>query len=126
MARSKSVPTYRLHKQSGQAVVTLVDPTGRRKDVLLGRHGTTESRTEYARVIAEWEANARRIAQTPHCGTDLTVNEVLLHFWHHVEQHYRHGDGTATTEVENYRYSLRPVRELYGHTLPCTNSVQWS
>lgn len=117
MARSKSVPTYRLHKQSGQAVVTLVDPTGRRKDVLLGRYGTTESRAEYARVIAEWEVNARRLAKAEYSGTDLTVNEVLLRFWHHVEQHYRHADGTPTTEVENYRYSLRPVRELYGHTM---------
>jgi hypothetical protein len=40
------VPSYRLHKQSGQAVVTLTDGIGGRHDVLLGPHGTPESRSE--------------------------------------------------------------------------------
>ena len=53
MATPFKVPSYRHHKQSRQAIVTLVDPTGRRKDVLLGRYGSSESRSEYARVIAE-------------------------------------------------------------------------
>lgn len=42
-------PFYRLHKGSGQAVVTLYG-----KDIYLGIHGTEESRVEYRRVIAEW------------------------------------------------------------------------
>ena len=44
-------PSYRLHKQSGQAIVTL---NGR--DHLLGRHGTPESKDKYNRLIAEWIA----------------------------------------------------------------------
>ena len=59
MPRPISVPSYRLHKQSGQAVVTLRDSLGNRRDVLLGKYGTAESRAEYARVIAEWEASHR-------------------------------------------------------------------
>jgi hypothetical protein len=47
------VPTFRLHRQSGQAVVTLSDGRGGRRDVLLGRDGTPESQAEYARVIGE-------------------------------------------------------------------------
>src|SRR5262245_18809066 len=58
--RSRSVPSYRRHKQSGQAIVTLTDGLGGRRDVLLGKHGSKESRVEYARIIAEWEANGRR------------------------------------------------------------------
>jgi hypothetical protein len=58
--RSRSIPTYRRHKQSKQAIVTLTDGLGGRRDVLLGRHGSAESRREYARVIAEWEAAGRR------------------------------------------------------------------
>jgi hypothetical protein len=50
------VPSYRLHKQSGQAIVTL---NGR--DFTLGRHGTKESRDEYQRVTSEWLANGRRL-----------------------------------------------------------------
>jgi hypothetical protein len=42
-----------LHRQSGQAVVTLPDGLGGRRDVLLGNHGTPESRAEYLRVLAE-------------------------------------------------------------------------
>jgi len=42
--RSVSPPTFpRKYRQSGQAVVTLTDPTGRQKDYLLGRYGSAES-----------------------------------------------------------------------------------
>ena len=48
----KQVPSYRLHRQSGQAVVTVYS-NGGRKDVLLGRYGSPESKDEYARVLAQ-------------------------------------------------------------------------
>lgn len=44
------------------------------------------------------------------------MNELILAFWQNVEQHYRHLDGTPTSEVANFRCSLKPMRELYGHT----------
>ena len=44
--RAFSVPSYRRHKQSGQAVVALSDGFGGRRDVLLGTHGTLESRAD--------------------------------------------------------------------------------
>jgi hypothetical protein len=31
-----------------------------------------------------------------------------------VERHYRDREGNPTKEVENYKYSLRPLRHLYG------------
>ncbi|CAN5537961.1 hypothetical protein BH10PLA1_BH10PLA1_10000 [soil metagenome] len=49
------LPSYRLHKQSGRAVVTL---TG--KDHLLGAHGSAASKQEYNRLISECVANGRR------------------------------------------------------------------
>src|SRR5262245_19775424 len=106
--RSVSPPTYRKHRQSGQAVVTLSDPTGRRKDYLLGRHGSAESKREYARLIAEWTAGGQSI---PHAGpapTDLSVNELLVRFWSHVNAYYRDPNGLPTTEDDSYRLSLRP------------------
>jgi hypothetical protein len=43
MPRSKALsPSFRLHKRSGQAIVTLGD-----RMVYLGEHGTDESRAEY-------------------------------------------------------------------------------
>lgn len=120
MSRRPRIPSYRLHKQSGQAVVTLTDPSGRRRDVLLGKHGTAESRREYARVLAEWEASGRVLTQggtLPGAAPSLSINEIIVLFWKHAEQHYRHRDGTPTNELTDFRYSLKPLRELYGHTL---------
>ena len=113
--RSPKVPSYRLHKQSGQAVVTLVGPDGKRRDVLLGPHGTPESRSEYARVIAEWEAGGRALPAV-RAAADLTVNELMVAFWPHVERHHRHPDGSPTSEVQAYLASLAHLRALYGHT----------
>lgn len=51
MPRKKKIPSYRLHKSSGQAVVTLAG-----HDHYLGVHGTPESQQAYARLIALWTA----------------------------------------------------------------------
>ena len=48
---SMHTPKYRLHRSTGQAVVTL---NGR--DLYLGKYGSTESKIEYDRLIAEWFA----------------------------------------------------------------------
>jgi hypothetical protein len=61
MSDPSRIPKYRCHKQSGQAIVTLTDGLGNRRDVLLGKYGTAASRSEYLRVITEWEASGRRL-----------------------------------------------------------------
>jgi integrase len=116
MSRPRGVPAYRRHKQSGQAVVTLTDPSGQRRDVLLGKHGTAASRQEYARVLAEWEAAGRCLPAHDTQAPDITVNELAVAFMRHAEEHYRRPDGTQTAEVAEYRLTLRPVKHLYGHT----------
>ena len=49
MLRRNHKPTYRCHTQSGQAIVTLTDGSGGRKDFTLGTYDTPASRTEYDR-----------------------------------------------------------------------------
>jgi hypothetical protein len=71
------IPTYRLHKQSGQAIVT-VSNGGKRRDILLGKYGSPESRTEYQRIFAELNASGPATAVTRAPGSDSTVNEVIL------------------------------------------------
>jgi integrase len=115
MSKNDRVPTYRRHRQSGQAIVTLPDGLGGRRDVLLGKYGTAASRKEYARVIAEWEANGRTLPNRAAAG-DLTVNELAVSYLAHAEQHYRHPDGTQTGEYNDTKLSLRPLKHLYGHT----------
>src|SRR5262249_49203874 len=115
MSQRKALPSYRLHKQSGQAIVTLPDGLGRRRDILLGPYDSAESRAEYVRVLSEWEARGRTIAASPSTA-DVTVNEIILAFYRYVEQNYRFPDGTPTREVDNVRDALRPLRQLYGHS----------
>jgi integrase len=115
MPRRNHIPSYRLHKQSGQAVVTLPDGFGGRRDILLGKYGSSESRAEYARILAEWEATGRRRPR-PAASSDITINELILAFYHHVEQCYHKPDGSPSRELDNVKDALRPLRELYGHT----------
>jgi integrase len=116
-AKPRKVPSYRLHKPTGQAVVRL---DGR--DIYLGKHGTEESQEAYRRKIAEWLTAGTAAAPAGQGGTmvssaALTVSELIAAFWEHAERHYRHADGTPTTEIPNYRNTLRPLRRLYGGTL---------
>jgi integrase len=116
MARPrKTVPTYRLHKQSGQAIVTLTDGLGGRKDVLLGRYGSEESRSEYARVLSEWQASGS-CTPVQVAVTDPTINELLLKYWHWATGHYRDANGNPSRELENLKDALKPLRRLYGGT----------
>jgi hypothetical protein len=48
-----SLPSYRLHKARGRAVVTLTDPSGERHDVLPDLLESPIARTEYLRVLGE-------------------------------------------------------------------------
>jgi integrase len=109
-------PSLRRHKPSAQAVVTL---NGR--DHYLGpwpptlRKPPPSAREAYDRLIVEWLANGRRLPDAAEAPA-LTVNELILAFWCHAEQHYRRDDGSPTSELADYRLSLRPLRELYGPT----------
>jgi integrase len=114
MSKHFSVPSYRRHRQSGQAIVTLPDGLGRRRDILLGRYGTDQSRHEYARVIAEWEANGRRHLQ-PTTLADGSVNELILAYWGFANTYYRK-NGAPTSQLDRIRLAFKPVKQFYGHT----------
>lgn len=107
----KHVPAYRLHKQSGQAIVT-VNLNGVRKDYLLGSHGSPESKVEYRRILDDLEAG-RLTADGP---TDLTVNELCLRYWDWAETYYRNPDGSTTSELYPTKSAIEVWRGLYGHT----------
>src|SRR5438552_715957 len=113
-ATRRKVPSYRLHKSSGRAVVTL---SGR--DCFLGRYGTPESRQKYDRLIAEWLSQDRRTPQSPAAAaaTDqLTIVELMAKFWTHAQSFYRKADGTLSTEPNNFGQAVEPLKALYGVT----------
>ena len=107
--KSSRIPSYRIHKPSRQAVVTL---DGR--EIYLGRHGTEKSRTEYNRLIAEWIANGW---QLPADGAvQLTVTEVVARYWRYAQGYY-HKNDEPTSELHCMRMALRPLKRLYGHSV---------
>jgi len=101
-----AVPSYRLHKHSGQAIVTLSGT-----DFLLGRHGSPGSKAEYDRLIGEWIANGRCLPT----DQDLTVNELILAYWRYAKTYYVKS-GKTTGELHAIKGAMRPLKELYGTT----------
>ena len=49
---ARRVPSYRHHKPSGSAVVTI-----NCRDYYLGKHGTKASKTEYKRLISQYKSS---------------------------------------------------------------------
>ena len=115
MPRTNRPPSYRLHKARNLAVVTINGT-----DVYLGRYGSPESHEKYARLIAEWNANGRKLPSTSPVPAqanenNLTVNGLILRYWTFVKGYYRK-NGELTGEVDNIRLALRPLRTLFGST----------
>lgn len=104
---SNQVPKYRKHRASGQAVVTIGG-----RDLYLGPHGSSASRVEYDRLIAEWLASGRPTAPQM---VELTIAEVMLQYWKFAKSYYRK-DGRPTNELSALRVALKPVKTLYGAT----------
>jgi hypothetical protein len=98
-------PKYRKHK-SGQARVTIG-----RKTYYLGKYGSAASKEKYNQLISLWRAQNCTLLEPE---AQLTVNQVLLAFLDHAEQHYRKPDGAHTSELPLVRTVLRFIRELYG------------
>jgi hypothetical protein len=76
------IPSYRRHKPSGQAVVTVGG-----RDIYLGKWNTASSRAEYNRIIAEWTAHGGTLP-TKQDG-DFTVTELLAAFLRHAKEYWR-------------------------------------
>ncbi|MEO0965828.1 MAG: tyrosine-type recombinase/integrase [Planctomycetota bacterium] len=121
MPRKPRVPTYRLHRQSGRAIVTLTCRlTGKRRDVLLGEHGTHASHKLYDKVIADWIADGRvldaeaaeKAAQTP--GHE-TIAALLLDFWRAEKARYGVGrDTRLPSQLYHVRNAIRVCRAVCG------------
>ena len=101
------IPSYRRHKPSGQAVVTLGG-----RDIYLGKYNSAGSRAEYNRLIAEFTANGGTLA----AGNDLTVVELAAAFLRHAKTYYKRPDGGLTGEVANYKTLIGRLKTHYGHT----------
>jgi len=111
-------------KGRDQAIVTLTDSlTKKRRDYGLGEFNSAESRERYHRVIAQWEANDRRLPDPEFDGVQTTtdskrdagpsVDDVALRFWRWAQANYR------PQEARSFRSVLRLLRQMDGSTPAC-------
>jgi integrase len=98
------IPSYRRHRASGLAVVTLSG-----KDHYLGHYGTPESLEAYRRVTADWLRQGR---QLPNRDIELTIGGLVTRFLEHADVYYRRA-GTSTGEAGGFRLAARPLLHLF-------------
>jgi hypothetical protein len=96
------VPSYRRHKPTGQAVVTL---NGR--DFYVGKWSTRASRAEYDRLIGEWLAAGRCL---PGLQSGFTVAEIVLRYWQFATGYYQK-NGEPSGWLVHIRLLLRLRRQ---------------
>src|SRR4051812_11381380 len=90
-------PKYCHHRGSGQAYVVI---DGR--NLYLGPHGSKRSKEAYDRLVAEWLQNRRSL---PGGTSALLVSNLIVAFWSYAQIHYRNADGTASTELDLFKYA---------------------
>ncbi len=100
------IPSLRLHKPSGRAVVTL---NGR--DHYCGEWGSRAAKVEHQRLVGEWLASGK----APHVTEReaITVAELVLAYRRYAKTYY----APPSKEEAQIRLALRPVVSKYGHTL---------
>jgi integrase len=107
--KSGSLPSYRHHKRTGQAVVTLNG-----HDHYLGPYGSPASKEAYNRLLGEWlqRGQIASSSPSPESRIQLTINGVILGYVKHAETYYR----TSPKERDKIKLSLRPLKKLYGRS----------
>jgi hypothetical protein len=112
----RRLPSYRLHKATGCAVVTLAG-----RDHYLGPHGTPESLDAYKRLISEWTAaglaaSSAIIAASPACN-DLRICELIAAHFEYAKSYYvKDGKPSGT-----HRYQFQR-RSTAARHLPCDHT----
>ena len=96
------IPTLRLHRPSGKAVVTLAGV-----DRYLGRYGTPEAKQAYDRLLGEWLAAGR----PQNTARELTVGDVLADYLEFARDYY----SPPSREIEGILPALRPLKAYAGH-----------
>ncbi len=101
------IPSYRRHKPSDQAVVTLSG-----QDFYLGKWNTKASRQEYDRLIAEWIASGRCLLPAK---VELTVIELAAAYKRFAKTYYLPGPH-GEKAYDRVRRAMKLLGDAYGPT----------
>jgi len=102
------VPQFRVHKGSGQGYA---NAWGRR--IYFGKHDLPDAMRRYHEFVAEYMANG---GQPPVQPDQMTIKELIARFWVHAEGYYLDAAGNPSTEIEAFRYALKPLKELFAES----------
>ncbi len=116
--KTAKVPTYGLHKPTGQARCYVNGKT-----VYLGKYGSEESRIRFGETVGKLVSGqildpiARTKSGRNTCGESddpgPSVAELCVVFLTHAETHYLK-EGKQTSEVHILKSAMCPLKELYG------------
>ena len=105
------LPSYSLHKATGQAVVKIGGRTH-----YLGKYGSPESHAAYHRLMAERSAVgascATLLASSAEIKADLRINELLVAYLEFAAGYYVK-NGRPTGEFANMKDAVKPLQALY-------------
>jgi integrase len=103
-------PSYRHHKPSGQAVVTVEG-----KDRYLGKYGSPESKKAYKRLMLEWVANDGHLP--PEGRESILVSELCVQYKRFAKRYYAQGNPQNATFDKVARVVQFLGRSVYGATM---------
>jgi integrase len=106
MPRRCSEPKLRPHK-SGQARAIFDGVTK-----YFGRWGLPETEERFKSYLKDWQIQKAKKEFSPPPG--CSIKELIAAFMLHADDWYRREDGSATTEIRCYRWSLRPLLDGFG------------
>ena len=103
---SPLIPSYRLHKPSGQAIVSLNG-----KIFYLGKYKSQASREEYNRIIADYLANNRNLPPT-RTNQAISIQELVVLYLEYAEGYYVK-NGKQTKSFYQCKQALGPLIQHY-------------
>ena len=106
-----ATPKYRRQRQTHGTDRAFVELNGKRH--YLGPYNSPESKQAYHRLLAEWSSHGQQLPVEPE---EVTVMELAARFWAHAQDYYCKPDGTPTSELDDIRQALWPLKKLYGYT----------
>jgi len=101
-------PTLRRHKRSQNGYARF-----NRRQVWFGPYDDPETHQRFARTLAEWLANGRRLSSEAE-RADLRVADVVAAYLEFARRFYSGPEGKPTREVDNVADAVRTLLKLYG------------
>lgn len=100
----KGKPSYRMHKASGQAVMTV-----RGQTIYLGKFGSPESHKRFSEILADHKLGKPIISD----AGGLTVAEAALAYLDFADRYYRNQDGQSTRQTPRIQRALSTLVKLH-------------